>query len=106
MVLYDYCCEECGMFEAWQSMSRSAEPASCPGCGRESRRVLSAPFLADMDPYSRIAHQRNEKSAHEPQLESRVGQHHASASCSHGHTHGSSRRSPGHGPSRPWMIGH
>lgn len=104
MPLYDYSCAQCGPFREWRSMSESSKPASCPDCGLKSKRFMTAPFVADMHPHSRIAHQRNEKSAHEPKVVSRptgesAGGH--SHSHSHGRHHGHS-----HGPSRPWMIGH
>ncbi len=91
MPLYDYDCHECGPFTGWGSMSRSSEPMACPNCGKAAPRILTAPFIADMDPNNRTAHQRNEKSAHEPRVVS--------------------GKPPGHGGAqrsarRPWMIGH
>ena len=93
MPLYDYSCEECGPFTELRSMSRSSEPMPCPTCGKAAGRTLTAPFIADMDPKNRVAHQRNEKSAHEPKVVSGKPQ---------GHTHGGGRRHP----RRPWAIGH
>ncbi len=93
MPLYDYDCEECGPFTEFRSMSRSADPMPCPTCGTAAERTLTAPFIADMNPNSRIAHQRNEKSAHEPKVVSGKPQ---------GHSHGRGRRQA----RRPWVIGH
>jgi hypothetical protein len=58
-----------------------------------------APSLALMNGHSRIAHQRNEKSAHEPQVVS---------GSAHGHGHGAHHHHQHkHGVGqRPWMIGH
>ena len=56
MPLYDYECLACGPFEALRSISRREEPAACPACAQDADRVLiSAPRLADMDPFTRIA---------------------------------------------------
>lgn len=105
MPLYDYSCEKCGPFREWESMSRSSDPAPCPSCGCDSQRSITAPFLADMNPYNRIAHQRNEKSADEPKmLRKTAGENSGHTHDAHGH--GSGRRKHMHGPSRPWMIGH
>jgi hypothetical protein len=70
---------------------------------------MVAPNLALMAPNRRIAHQRNEKSANEPQVvsgsELRQGKaarhaHHQHHPHRHGHGHK-------HGVGgRPWMIGH
>lgn len=110
MPRYDYSCERCGPFKAWRPMSEYRTPSECPGCGSPAPRAVAAPSLADMNPDSRIAHHRNEKSAHEPQVMSRGrldrlgaprpsggGKHHH-----HHHGHGGHHRHSG----RPWMIGH
>ncbi|WP_282605729.1 zinc ribbon domain-containing protein [Pelagibius sp. Alg239-R121] len=108
MPIYDYTCTNCGPFTEWQSMSLSAAPFPCPTCDRQSERALSAPYIANMDPFNRIAHQRNEKSADTPKMSSTPSANdeggsskHKGHACSghHGHKHK-------HGPSRPWMIGH
>ena len=111
MPRYDYTCERCGPFKAWRPMSEYRAPSDCPGCGSAAPRAVTAPFLADMNPHSRIAHQRNERSAHEPRVASRGqldrlgaqspgggGRHHRHGHGSHGHHHRHS--------GRPWMIGH
>ena len=102
MPLYDYHCTECGTFRAWRSMREAREPAPCPDCDRPGERAMAAPGLALMASNRRLAHQRNEKSAHEPRLETRAappsdhGHHHHHG---HGHHHH-------HKAGRPWMIGH
>lgn len=104
MPLYDYSCAQCGPFREWGSMSESSKPVGCPDCGLKSKRFMTAPYVADMHPHRRIAHQRNEKSEHEPQVVSRpVSEPGSGHSHSHGGHHGHSH---GHGQSRPWMIGH
>ena len=42
MPLYEYHCEPCDeKFEVLRAMSRGNDPATCPTCGGEGRRVLS-----------------------------------------------------------------
>ena len=111
MPRYDYSCKKCGSFTEWRSMSLAADPMACPSCGRRSARSISAPFIANMNPHTRIAHHTNEKSADQPLVASKDSKSHPTKSAArhhghshghgHGHTHGHS-----HGPSRPWMIGH
>ncbi len=91
MPLYDYGCDACGPFTEWRSMSRSSDPVPCTTCGNAARRIFTAPFIADMDPSNRIAHQRNEKSAHEPKVVSGKPSGHAPARLR---------------ARRPWAIGH
>ena len=102
MPLYTYDCEDCGPFSDWQSMSRATDPVACPICDELAPRTISAPFLANMDPNNRIAHQRNEKSAHEPQTATRKQLDRQGAKRGHGHHHHGHK----HHASRPWMIGH
>ncbi len=101
MPLYIYACEDCGPFSDWRPMSQAADPASCPHCDELAPRTISAPFLANMDPNNRIAHQRNEKSAHEPRVAAREQlDRHGAKRGAHGH------QGHKHHAARPWMIGH
>lgn len=109
MPKYDYICPDCGPFDEWQSMSQSAEPVACPTCERSSGRAISAPFISNMNPYNRVAHQRNEKSADQPTVINKKDGDHGGAHHGHGHAHTHAHKAGGghsHGPSRPWMIGH
>lgn len=101
MPLYNYACKDCGPFSDWRSMSQAADPASCPGCDGLAPRTISAPFLANMDPNNRVAHQRNEKGAHEPQMASRK-QLDRQGGKPGIHSHAGHK----HPATRPWMIGH
>lgn len=103
MPLYDYRCATCGDFRAWRRMSEAGDPIDCPQCALPAPRAMVAPNLALMPATRRIAHQRNEKSAHEPQLVSRGPQDRG-----HGHDHGHHHHGLGHAHhgGRPWMIGH
>lgn len=115
MPLYDYRCDTCGEFREWQSMSRSGEPVPCPSCRAPSPRSIQAPNMNLMAAGRRVAHERNEKSAHEPRVMTRseldrvgkpMGHHHGHA---HGHgskPKGSKGRAHVHRSNRPWMVGH
>ena len=100
MPLYEYICQDCGPFTEIEKMARASEPMPCPSCEQLAPRGISAPFLANMDPNNRVAHQRNELSSHEPKV-GNVKKH----DHSHGHGH-SHRKVHAHKGSRPWMIGH
>lgn len=101
MPLYDYACSDCGPFRDWQPMSAAGAPAACPDCGGAAPRTITAPFIANMNPHNRIAHQRNEKSADEPRLARKMTHDHNADAHPHrqGHAHS-------HSHGRPWMIGH
>ena len=114
MPLYEYACPDCGTFSALRKMSESQLPAHCD-CGELGTRILSAPRLAVMDRAQRSAHERNEKSAHEPRSTRR-----SSCGCSGNHTCNSSATAKDQGSkekgsllqmqtkktARPWMLGH
>ena len=108
MPMYEFHCDHCGGFSALRKMSESQAPAVCEECGALSPRVMSAPRLALMGKAARNAHERNEKSAHEPAIRRR-----SSCGCTGTHTCKSS--SPDKKPglqmqtkksARPWMLGH
>lgn len=99
MPLYNYACEECGPFREWRAMSEAGKPVACLGCGEPAPAAVTAPYIANMNPHNRIAHQRNEKSADAPEV---VRMKTGSDAQPHPHRHGAG----GHGHGRPWMIGH
>ena len=112
MPLYEYACEECGVFTAFKSMRESSQPAHCAFCGAQSPRILSAPKLAILDKATRSAHERNEKSAHAPAVKKR-----SSCGCTGAHTCKTSTKvNPETGKAalqmqtkktaRPWMLSH
>lgn len=123
MPMYEYFCDDCGVFSAMNSMSAAQEAKACPDCGCDSRRILSAPRLAVLSKSDRIAHERNEKSANAPMM----GR--SSSRCSCGGAHSSAdhaRHSKKHQDeevkvkpeaktglqmqtkktARPWMLAH
>jgi hypothetical protein len=77
--------------------------------------MVTAPFIARLDAASRIAHARNEKSSHEPQVMSRKQveksgrPRHAHSHANHAHA-GASRLEKDYrvhtAPDRPWLLGH
>ena len=110
MPLYDYRCDSCGDFRDWHAMARSREPAGCPICGRPARRQVATPFIALMPSHTRIAHQRNEKSAHEPKVMRRGELDLHTCRVGHGHDHAAAAP---HGPepgllksSKRTLLGH
>lgn len=104
MPLYEYECPHHGGFDETRPFAQSSEPAPCPTCGAESARVISVPRFAGMDRGTRIAHERNERSAHAP--------HVCHSGC--GHTHQARKPAvPAAKPElkaytgpRPWVIEH
>ena len=103
MILYNYNCNQCGEFSAWNAIKNSARPVACPTCGSCAKRIIAAPYLADMDENNRIAHFRNEKSAHEPEVVKMINSdtkscNHTTPKHRHVHAHNHQKR--------PWMIGH
>jgi len=112
MPLYDYECGTCGEFREWRSMSEWEATVPCPRCSFPASRLAAAPKLAVLSRNNRVAHERNERSAHEPKVVRREDLPHDHRHHGH-HRHGVSplikqqfgevHRSP---PDRPWMVGH
>jgi putative FmdB family regulatory protein len=117
MPVYEYACASCGVFSALRKMSESSLPASCDECSSSSPRIMSVPQLAILGHGQRSAHERNERSAHEPKVSRR-----SSCGCAGSHTckPGTSNKNAvktaeGSPPpfqmqtkksARPWMLGH
>jgi hypothetical protein len=89
-------------------MSEWEVDVPCPECLLPSRRLAAAPMLGVLSTNNRIAHERNERSAHEPKVVRREDLPRA-----HSHPHevtplirqqfGNVSQSPS---DRPWMVGH
>ena len=110
MPLYDYECRDCGAFRDWRPMSEWNADVPCPDCSLPSRRQAAAPMLGVLSTNTRIAHERNERSAHEPKVVRREdlprGQrhdHHHNINPLIKQQFGNVRQSP---PDRLWMVGH
>lgn len=91
MPLYAFACSGCGGFELARPAAQAGEPAACPACGSEARRVFTPPGLALLGRPLRGALDAEEKSAHEP----------AVVSEKRGRP-----RAHGHEPTPPWVLSH
>ncbi len=80
MPLYDYQCGVCGPFKEFRPLSEWNKAIACPNCGSASRRPVANPRLQRMSRNTRIAHERNERSADEPRVMRR-----AELAAAHGH---------------------
>jgi putative FmdB family regulatory protein len=110
MPVYEYLCDECGPFTAMRPMAECELPHGCPDCGGQAPRViLTAPHLSSLSAERRLAHARNERSAHAPQALSALKESHPSgcACCVGKRVVGRGRNGAKSFPaSRPWMISH
>ncbi|MEK0447122.1 MAG: hypothetical protein RLZZ399_2443 [Verrucomicrobiota bacterium] len=108
---YDFECDLCGEFTAFRMIADRDEPLDCPACATPSRRVMSVPNLALMNPAVRKAVSINERSAHAPRVS---GGHRCNTGCGCGKKVRKGRTKqtrmglaqaakPG---ARPWMLGH
>lgn len=43
MPLYEFKCDNCGMFEQWRKLAEAGTPMLCPTCQAVAKRVFSAP---------------------------------------------------------------
>lgn len=107
MPVYEYECEDCGIFQSIAPMSASADPCSCTECGKISPRViLSVPFVSTLDPGVRRAHGVNERSSDGPKKLSShgpVGKNGAKPNRKALHRPDGSKSFPS---ARPWMLSH
>lgn len=107
MPIYQFYCENCGPFEQRRSFQEAGQPLECLKCGDPATRVFTPPSLYKTSAATRIAHARNEKSAHEPRVERRAVNEDTSSAHPHPHPHPHHHHpTQQHGPKRPWMIGH
>ncbi len=100
MPIYEYECDEHGLFEEVRPMQRSSEGAGCPRCSVLAPRVLSATRTNLVPRAVSLARTRNEKSRHSPEV------------CTHAHPHGPPKkaaRQPAlqvYRGRRPWVMEH
>jgi putative FmdB family regulatory protein len=117
MPTYDYACPDCGGFDAFRSLAMRNDPAQCPDCGTASPRVfVSAPRLACVSSYTRMAMDTNERARHEPRssrdTDGSYGRmrHPAGCGCCSTSKKATTVRAPDGAKSfpskRPWMISH
>lgn len=105
MPLYDYSCPEHGTFSRMRPMCEAGLPSPCPRCGIDAQRRIGAPNLSVLSGAQRRAHERNERSAHEPQTARRGCGHHRGPGESCRSASEPALRGPVR-PTRPWMLGH
>lgn len=109
MPVYEYLCQDCGVFEEMAPMSRFADPCDCPDCGISAVRVMiTVPRLSAVSSAKRHAHETNERAADSPKRSS----HGPNCGCCGGgskkpsttlHRPDGSKSFP---TKRPWMISH
>jgi putative FmdB family regulatory protein len=46
MPLYEFRCDTCGDFDAWQTLAELGNPLHCPTCDVSARRLFSAPNVS------------------------------------------------------------
>jgi putative FmdB family regulatory protein len=66
--IYAFTCAECGPFEIVRGVTDAGAPAACACCGATARRVFTPPNLALLARPMRGALDREERSAHEPDV--------------------------------------
>ena len=115
MPVYDYKCEDHGLFYELATVEDFQKPAACPSCGKLCGRVIiMSPDVIDMSPEKRKAHATNEKASHEPVFSNkdrRESDHEHSQGCGCQGGKKSKLMFTAQGdkffPSmRPWMISH
>jgi putative FmdB family regulatory protein len=120
MPIYEYECAAHGRFDELRGFDACHDPADCPACGAACARAVSLPRAPVLDQAIVRAHDRNEKSRHEPaHHRGRLDEHPVfrgkaqrghvcSASCSHGGA-AEQRKAQSFqsytGP-RPWVVEH
>lgn len=105
MPLYEYHCPAGHSQNRLRAIAVRDDAVECDNCGAPAVRTVTAPRLAVLSSTNRRAHERNERSAHEPKRYTRSAPTEEApkkakhAGCAHGHTHGAHQ-------GRPWMLGH
>jgi putative FmdB family regulatory protein len=69
---YEYRCPDCGPFTLRRSMGSATPSASCPACGRDSRRRFSALPVRRLPGPLAGALERSEASADHPEVTSTI----------------------------------
>jgi putative FmdB family regulatory protein len=69
VAIYEYRCEEHGVFDESLPLGTAPGSAACPTCGGQARRIISAPMVrrGNRSTWS-AAIERAEKSRHEPEV--------------------------------------
>ncbi|PSB57534.1 FmdB family zinc ribbon protein [Chamaesiphon polymorphus] len=89
MPLYEFRCNDCGIFDEWRTMTESNAIAYCPQCQESAKRIFSIPGI-QLNGALRLKKTENP----EPKLAKKQDSDPAQRS-----------RAKSHG-GRPWMINH
>lgn len=108
MPAYEFDCPTCGDFIALRPMAARDDPLACPDCGAPATRImLTAPAIGALSSAKRVAHETNERAAHQPKSSA---QHGLGCACCTGTAKSASARaadgSKAFPKKRPWMISH
>lgn len=117
MPVYEYKCNDHGIFYELAMLDESQAPKPCPSCATDSARIIRiAPEVLAMSPSKRKAIETNEKSRHEPVFSNQDRrendkEHSSGCGCDTHKPGGSKMMYTAQGekmfPSmRPWMISH
>lgn len=114
MPIYEYRCGAHGLFEELRSISEYRRTAECPECRSDCSRALSAPHISALSASRMAALQTNERSQHEPRVQTRCDHtHHAHDKSPAGRdsqskvaSSGRSGRLRTYTGARPWVIEH
>ena len=68
MPIYEFECADHGPFELTRPMAQVREPAPCPECGEQGKRLLSAPSVPTGSVVGRRAAAVHERSQHAPRI--------------------------------------
>jgi putative FmdB family regulatory protein len=68
MPLYAFACGACGPFEVRRAVADAAAAGECPACGAAAQRLFTPPGVARMPAPMRAARDREERSAHQPDV--------------------------------------
>jgi len=71
MPSYEFLCKACGPFDLLRSFSEASQPAVCPVCCSEARRIYTPPGLVRTFAPLTHARDRSHKSAFEPEAVTR-----------------------------------
>jgi putative FmdB family regulatory protein len=97
MPVYEFSCPSCGGFEVVRPMAEAGDPMRCPRCAGAAQRRFGVPGGRHVPAAVSAAHERNERSVHDPARASRADVAAAGGRPLHPHRHG---------PQRPWQLGH
>jgi putative FmdB family regulatory protein len=100
MPLYEYQCDLCGPFKELRPLREWNKDTACPNCGSACKRTIATPQLQRIGRNVRVAHERNERSAHEPRVMQR-----AELDALHGHI-ARHRHQRGRNMYRSSVLGH